>query len=88
MADKKLTRLLEELHSALDAAEAVDEKGRALLHTLNEDIQELLERSERGDSDDSLFERLRETIVHFEHTHPVIASGVSNLLTALSNAGI
>ncbi len=88
MADKKLTKLLEDLHVALDATEAVDEKGRGLLRALNEDIQELLERSERGESDESLLERMRETISHFESTHPAFTSTLSRLLTALSNAGI
>lgn len=88
MADKKLTKLLEELHNALDATEAVDEKGRKLLRLLNEDIQELLERSERGESAGSLLERMRETISHFESTHPAFASTLSRLLTALNNAGI
>ena len=88
MSDKKLTKLLEELHITLDATEAVDEKGRELLRALNGDIQELLERSEPGDSDDSLLERMRETISHFENTHPAFTSTLSRLLTALSTAGI
>lgn len=88
MTDKKLSQLLEELHTALDSTEAVDEKGRELLRALKEDIQELLERSERGESDDSLLERMRETISHFESTHPAFTSALSNLLTALNNAGI
>lgn len=88
MADKKLTKLLEELHATLDATEAVDEKGRELLRALNEDIKELLERSEDADADDSLLERMQETMTHFERTHPEMASALSQLLTSLSNAGI
>lgn len=88
MANKKLTKLLEELHKTLDATEAVDDKGRELLRLLDEDIKQLLERSEGSDSDDSLLERMRETVAHFESTHPAFTSALSNLLTALSNAGI
>jgi hypothetical protein len=89
MTDKKLTKLLEELHTTLDATEAVDEKGRDLLRALNADIQELLERSENeGSNDDSLLERLQETIDYFQTTHPTLASAVSNMMTSLSNAGI
>jgi hypothetical protein len=88
MADKKLSKLLEELHVTLDTTEAVDEKGRELLRTLNEDIKELLERSEGAGSDESLLERLQETIDHFEATHPTLTSAISNMMTALSNAGI
>ncbi|WKZ42886.1 MAG: DUF4404 family protein [Anaerolineales bacterium] len=88
MTDKKLTKLLEELHTTLDATEAVDEKGRELLRALNADINELLERSEGAQSDDSLLERMRETMAYFENTHPSFASALANLLTVLNNAGI
>lgn len=88
MTDKKLTKLLEELHTTLDATEAVDEKGRDLLRALNADINELLERSEGAQSDDSLLERMRETASYFANTHPELTSVLSNLLTTLSNAGI
>lgn len=88
MADKKLTKLLEQLHTELDGTDAVDEKGRDLLRALNADIEELLERSEGGRSDDSLLERLQESIDHFEVTHPALTSALSHIMTALSNAGI
>ncbi len=88
MTDKKLTKLLEELHITLDATEAVDDKGRELLRALNEDIKELLERSDDAQSDDSLLGRLQETMTYFERSHPEMASALSNLLTTLSNAGI
>ena len=88
MTDKKLTKLLEELHITLDATEAVDEKGRELLRALNEDIKELLERSDDAQSDDSLLGRMQETMTYFERSHPEMASALSNLLTTLSNAGI
>lgn len=88
MADKKLTDLLERLHQELDSTEAVDEKGRELLRALNADIQELLERSEDAQSDDSLLERFQESIDHFEVTHPTLTSTLSNIMTVLNNAGI
>jgi len=88
MTDNKLSKLLEQLHSELDSTEAVDEKGRELLRALNADIEELLERSEGGQSDDSLLERLQESIDQFEVTHPTLTSALSHIMTALSNAGI
>jgi len=89
MAEKKLTQLLEQLHQELAGTQAVDEKGRDLLRALNDDIQNLLERSEEADSDDdSLLERLQDTIDHFEITHPTLTSALSQLLTTLNNVGI
>jgi len=89
MADNDLNKLLQKLHEDLDNTQAVDEKGRELLRVLNADIQELLERSENGGpDDDSLLERLQESIDHFEVTHPALTSALSNIMTALNNAGI
>ena len=88
MADKKLTKLLEQLHNELDNTDAVDEKGRELLRALNADIEELLERSEGGQSDESLLERLQESIDHFEVTHPTLTAALSHIMNALNNAGI
>jgi len=87
MADKKLSKLLEQLHQELAKTEAVDERGRELLRVLNADIQTLLDRSE-SDSDDSLLERLQDSIDHFEVTHPELTSALSRMLTTLNNAGI
>jgi len=88
MTDKNLTTLLEQLHSELDNTQAVDEKGRELLHALNADIQELLERSEGGEPADSLLERWQDTIDHFEVTHPALTTALSHIVTVLNNAGI
>ena len=88
MSDKNLTELLEQLHNELDSTEAVDEKGRELLRALNTDIRELLERSEGGQTADSMFERLQDTIDHFEASHPALTSTLSNIMTVLNNAGI
>jgi len=89
MANNDLNQLLQKLHDDLDNTKAVDEKGRELLRVLNADIQELLDRSENRESDDnSLLERLQESIDHFEVTHPALTSALSNIMTALNNAGI
>ena len=88
MTDEKLSNLLEQLHNELDGTEAVDEKGRELLRALNEDIEELLERSEAGASEDSLLERWQDAVDHFEDTHPELTSVLSRIMTALNNAGI
>ena len=88
MTDKNLTTLLEQLHNELDNTQAVDEKGRELLRALNADIQEILERSENGQSADTLLERLQATIDHFEVTHPAFTTALSRIMTALNNVGI
>jgi len=88
MTNEKLSKLLEQLHDELESTEATDEKGRELLSALNADIQKLLERSGKRQSDDSLLERWQDAIDHFEITHPELTSTLSHIMTVLNNAGI
>jgi hypothetical protein len=88
MAEKNITQLLEQLHQELAQTEAVDDKGRELLKTLDADIQHLLGRPSGVGADDSMLERLQDTIDHFEESHPALTTVLSNLVTVLNNAGI
>ena len=88
MGDKNLSELLEQLHTELTNTEAIDDRGRELLRALNADIQKILDQTEAGESDDSLLERLQESIDHFEVTHPDLTSALSNIMNVLNNAGI
>ncbi|MBI2757917.1 MAG: DUF4404 family protein [Chloroflexi bacterium] len=90
MDDKKLRKLLEQLHDELEHTQSLDDKGRALLRDLDADIRSLLNRS-KGDAlqaQPPVLERLEETIDHLEITHPTLTMALSELLTALNNAGI
>jgi len=86
MDNHELDKLLEALHRELQQAQSVDEKGQELLRGLDADIRALLDRS--GISSDSMLERLRDSVDHFEATHPALTTLLSELLTSLSNAGI
>ena len=86
MTDQKLRNLLEQLHDELARTDTVDEKGRDMLSHVSADIQKLLEPSETASP--STLERLQEAIDHFEVDHPAITAALSQLLNALSNAGI
>jgi hypothetical protein len=90
MDDTKLRELLEQLHNELEHTQSVDDKGRALLRDLDADIRGLLNRSQ-GDAlqvQPPMVGRLEDTIDHFEITHPTLTMALSELLTALNNAGI
>jgi uncharacterized protein involved in exopolysaccharide biosynthesis len=87
MEEKDLTKLLQHLRAQLANIKAVDDQGQELLRGLNADIRRLLEASE-ADADDSLLERLQESVDYFEATHPRLTTALSQLLNALNNAGI
>ena len=86
MTDQNLRELLEQLHNELERTNSVDEKGREMLSHINVDIQKFLDPSE--EDDDTLFDRIQDAIDHFEVDHPAITSALSQILNALSNAGI
>ena len=90
MVDQKLRRELQKLHDAIEKADRVDVEGRRLLRDLDGHIQELLVRSEGGPvrPKPAMTQGLEDAIRHFEVTHPALTAALSDLLTALSNAGI
>ncbi len=87
MEKQELRALLEQLRLEVEQTTVVDEKGRELLRALEADIHDLLQRSE-GPHFPSLFERLQETISHFEVEHPSLTATLSQVLDSLSNIGI
>ena len=87
MEEKDLHSLLKQLRAELTSTRAMDEQGRELLRDLDKDIRAFLERADE-DTDDSLLERLQDSIDYFETTHPRLTTALSQILNALNNAGI
>lgn len=87
MANEERRKLLEEFRNQVAETENLDEKGRALLLSLDKEIDRLTE-AEAADTPDTVLEQLQESIEHFEDTHPSLTMTLSQMLTVLSNAGI
>jgi hypothetical protein len=90
MPDKIIRRQLQQLHDAIADADHVDEKGQALLRDIDAHIRDLLAHSETAaaSAKPGLTRGLEDAIRHFEVTHPALTAAFSDLLVALSNAGI
>jgi hypothetical protein len=90
MDDEKLRKLLEGLRDEIANAGKVDEKGRALLIELDEEIRDLLSHSDSValHAKPALQHGLQSALRHFEVTHPELTAAISRLLDTLSNAGI
>lgn len=86
MTDQNLRKLLEQLHEELARTESVDEKGRELLGHVNEDMKKFLDPNQENPK--ALLDQLQKAIDHFEVEHPAITTALSQILNALSNAGI
>ena len=90
MDDQELRKLIEQLHAEIQNTHTVDEKGQKLLHHLESDIRELLDRTGENavQVHPSTIQRMEEGLSHFEATHPALTTLLSRLLDSLSNAGI
>ena len=90
MSDENYRKLLEQLHDELERTESGDERGDELRRNLIADIEDRLKRSEKDKTsdDESTIEQLRESIEHFEVTHPTLTMLLSEMATVLSNGGI
>ena len=88
--NRQLRERLERLDADLKRTKSVDEAGRAILHKLQLDVQNLLARSGEDSSlqDHAIAARLREGIQHFEVTHPTLVALMEQVVGALSAIGI
>ena len=90
MDDQEFRKLIEQLHSELQNAQTVDEKGKELLLHLDSDIRELLDRTGGYGVPirPSTIRRLEEGLDHFEVTHPDLTILISKLLESFNNVGL
>ena len=90
MDDEELRQKLERLHDDIANVDHIDERGRVLLRDIDGHIRELLARPDVTQVEPKAgFSRgLENAIRHFEVTHPTLTEALSDLLRALSNAGI
>ncbi len=87
MTDSRLRRQLQKLHDEIEKTDKVDAAGRTMLRDLDGHIRELLARSEVTPRP-GFVDGLEKAVRHFEVTHPTLTAALSDLLSALSNAGI
>ncbi|MBI5824194.1 MAG: DUF4404 family protein [Chloroflexi bacterium] len=87
MKNQKIRELLEQLQGELSRMGPLDEKGRALLENVTEDINSLLGGADMQ-ADDSVLQRFQDTIDHFKIEHPNLTMALSEMMAILSNAGI
>ena len=88
--NRQLREQLERLDEDLKRTESVDEAGRAILHQLQQDVQELLTRSGEVSNlqEHPIMVRLRQGIQHFEVTHPTLVGIMEQMIDTLSTMGI
>jgi hypothetical protein len=88
--NRQLREQLERLDEDLKRTKSVDEAGRAILHQLQQDVQELLARSGEVSNlqEHPIMARLQQGIQHFEVTHPTLVAVMEQMINTLSTMGI
>jgi len=91
MDDQELRKLLDQIQTEIGNTHSLDENERQLLHHLDNEIKDLLKRSESETPPRArpvTLHRLEDSIDTFEVSHPTLTSQLSKLLSILSNSGI
>ena len=95
MDKTELQQTLAQVHTELADAQAVDQDTRALLTTLTNDIQRLLEKDEApptkpdSDTDDGpLSKQVRGLVLQFESEHPKLTTALNQVADGLASLGI
>lgn len=84
MSEPDRRELLERLDKDLSQIKPADEEKQQLLEETRAHIQRALDE----DDDESLAERLQDTVYEFEGTHPDLANTIMVVIDTLSNMGI
>ncbi|NMW19447.1 MAG: DUF4404 family protein [Chlorobiaceae bacterium] len=88
MEQQKLRELLETLHQELEQVDSVDKNTVEVLTNLREDISKLVTEDVGAmHENESLMERMREAVDHFEAGHPKLSMTIQHVLDSLANMG-
>ena len=90
MDKQHLQERLQRLHAELQQVESVDPRGRKALEQLSADIHELLEGSGEHERHkyNKLGDRLRDSVEHFETSHPKVTMLMGQVIDMLAKMGI
>ena len=90
MDERAVTELLNELHVKLKSTNVITESDRELLTQLLADIQSLLAHPGglAAAKHRSVIDRIRESIAHFEVSHPDLTDVLASVNKALADMGI
>jgi hypothetical protein len=86
---EKLHETLDQLHRQLDQAEHLDPELVAELKETMEEIQATLQKQDReADGEQGLVDRLNDSALSFQKSHPTIAGTVQRVIDMLAQMGI
>lgn len=92
MPQHELISTLQSLHAQLNDSKDVDPETRAMLKTITDDIQRLVDKTESSETENQSASHeaksLREMLIEFEVRHPHLGGLLERLTDGLSSIGI
>ena len=82
---------LKDLHRELSSIKQTDTQSLDLIKQIHDDIDSILDQSEKSDhlsSEKSLLTQLQNSSEYFEVSHPRLMNLVNNVISTLNNLGI
>jgi hypothetical protein len=81
---------LDKLHTDLSEVEPTTPEARGAVHSLRTTVREVLDQ---GDIDasaggETLYQRLKDSLLHLEAAHPTLAADIQNLIDTLVKIGV
>jgi hypothetical protein len=90
MNPEEMLEILKSLQDELEGAETIHPEHRRSLQKLTDEIQQTLSSGApaHGTEEDTLSQRMKQSIIEFEVRHPIIGGLVERLTDGLSGMGI
>lgn len=80
----QLHRELDRLHQELEDVDNLDPEGRDKLRKIQADIRDLLDHERPAERYGDLGNQLRDSVYHFDASHPVLARRLAQVIDSLA----
>lgn len=86
--ESRLTEAVETLRAEIDAVDENDSESREKLERLLLDLEDRLKQPRDGANDKDLTDQLKESMLHFETSHPALTGILNDIMIKLSSIGV
>lgn len=87
--ESRLTEALETLRAEIDGLDDNDSESREKLERLFIDLEERLKQpQDTGSNDNDITDQLKESMLHFETSHPALTGILNDIMIKLSSIGV
>jgi hypothetical protein len=86
--ESRLTEAVETLRAEIDALDENDTESREKLDRLLQGLEDRLKQPQETGNDKDLTDQLKESMLHFETSHPTLTGILNDIMVKLSSIGV